>query len=357
MKKVLVVCAIMFSLLGFSQNDFREGYIITKSNDTIIGELSVRNDKTLAKTCYFKKNESAKKYHPFDIIGFRFKDSRFFISRNIEDTPVFLEVLIKGKLNMYYYMDAKSQQRYFVENEKGVFKELTYNESTVFKEGSYHSKQSTDHIGMLNYFTADVPSLKSSIEGIKKPNAKSLIKIGEEYHNAVCDDEKCIIYKGKDRSNRIFAELVAGVTSYKNINGQDLLVNKNSFTLGVLAHILIPTLGDRWYLKIGVLRSQEEFYTSTRKTSKARKQALEGFSFPVHAEYMYNKGVVRPRISYGPNLSRHTNISVVPGVNIMLTESLFLSLNSDFRFNDTLFILPSNDLQSISYYGGVSYRF
>jgi hypothetical protein len=40
----------------------------------------------------------------------------------------------------------------------------------------------------------DAPNLQSKINDIKKPGHQNLIKLAEDYHNAVCEGEKCIIY-------------------------------------------------------------------------------------------------------------------------------------------------------------------
>ena len=72
------------------------------------------------------------------------------------------------------------------------------------------------------------------IAGIKKPEHHNLIKLAKDYHNLVCDDEKCIIYEKKRPLSSINPELVGGIIRYNDFSD----VDKNYyFQTGLIAHI------------------------------------------------------------------------------------------------------------------------
>ena len=113
-----------------AQRDYRKGYIITNRQDTIYGWIDYRGDIRNSKVCSFKKteNDQATEYSPSDILAYRFIDSKFYVSKNVgtADAPnqVFLEYLVNGLANLYYFRDENSNDHYYIEND-GRFIELS----------------------------------------------------------------------------------------------------------------------------------------------------------------------------------------------------------------------------------------
>ena len=116
---MLLICTCTISVLK-AQTDFREGFIIDLKNDTLIGEINYRGDILMGEVCLFKSNKDGTitKFEPKDILGYRYKDDRYFITKQIENKPVFLEFLIKGKINVFYLRN-KGGDHYFIEKEVG----------------------------------------------------------------------------------------------------------------------------------------------------------------------------------------------------------------------------------------------
>ena len=91
----------------FAQTNFKSGYVIKLSGDTIFGEIDYRNDVRMAKKCSFRSNANAPviDYKPEDIFGYHFTDSKYFVSEVVNGQRYFLEFLIKGKINIYDLKD------------------------------------------------------------------------------------------------------------------------------------------------------------------------------------------------------------------------------------------------------------
>lgn len=82
--KINLCIILLLCLLNLNgQTNFRPGYVITNSNDTLQGLIDNKGDVKNAKNCEFKESADAKvkEFKPFGIKGFRFKDDKYFVSK------------------------------------------------------------------------------------------------------------------------------------------------------------------------------------------------------------------------------------------------------------------------------------
>jgi len=198
-RKIIIIAFLLLTATGaWAQRDYRKGYIITNQQDTIYGWIDYRGDARNAKICSFKKTETgqAEEYTPLDIAAYRFIDSKFYISRDIGtvDVPkqVFLEYLVNGLANLYYY---GGDDRYYIEKD-GQFLELKIDEKEVEINGITGIKTVKSYVGVLKA-TLNVWEMNSDIEKAKLDHS-SLIDIAKNYHQHVyTDGSECIIYERK----------------------------------------------------------------------------------------------------------------------------------------------------------------
>lgn len=324
---------LLFGVLK-AQTDFRPGYIINTTGDSLYGDIDYRGDLLMSTLCRFRdKNNAIKNYSPNDITAFRFIDSKYYVSREINGRSVFLEYLIKGKLNIYYMRDENGDH-YYLDKENVKLTELPYEEGIKYVDNKTVLYESKKHIGFLYFYMQDAPKLQSKIKNIRKPEHQNLIKLAEDYHNVICEGEKCIIYEKSAPLIKILPELITGVIKYSNLDGLD---EKFYFHTGFIAHVWLPRNSEKMYFRTGLLFSQLEF--------DGDKANL--FKVPCQVEYIYPKGIVRPRIAYGLNFyipSDYRTVSFDIGANIKLSESFFLSATSDIEFNPTMMIVPKSIL-------------
>ena len=348
--KKTVLCAFLFlSITLHAQTDFKPGFIINNSNDTIYGMIDYRGSLLMGHTCTFKTSDNAiTNYFPNDILGYRFIDGKYFVSREIEGQRVFLEYLIKGMLNIYHLRD-KDGDHYFLDKEDVTLVKIPYEESIrhIENEEGYYGKdvyyQSRQHFGVLSHYMQDAPDIQKKIAAIKKPEHKSLIKLAENYHNMVCEDEQCIIYE-KRTSVKIYIEPSFGIIKYKN-SIISRFEDKFYFNGGILVNFNVPSINERIYLKTGLLLSnithERVNYVYNPQEFKYEWVVYETYDrlllkTPLHAEYLYPKGIIRPRLSAGVNFylpSFSSTASISGGFNIKANESLFLSITSSAEFN------------------------
>ena len=133
---------------------------------------------------------------------------------------MFLEYLINGNIDVYYFRDLDGNH-YYIEKEGEGLTEIPYNESIKYDEEMQkrYLYQSNAHYGVLNYYMRDASDFQNQIKAIKKPNHDNLIKLAENYHKKVCIDEECIIYEKKLPFVKFSIEPYWGITQYNGTRG------------------------------------------------------------------------------------------------------------------------------------------
>jgi len=349
MKKIqIILVGLLFFSSLMAQTDFRPGYVVKLMGDTLWGEIDYRGDKTMSEICTFRQNKTAdvRTFSPDDIFGYRFVDSKYFVSRKIHEKNVFLEYLIDGKISIYYYREGQFDDHYFIEKEKGELIELPYEKGIKSKDGVEYQYESTTHIGILSFYMQDAPDLLSTITKLKQPEHKNLIKLAEKYHKEVCDGEKCIIYEKKLPPLKVNLEFVAGVTHFNNEFYSEFNTEQTGYfaTGGVLAHFWLPRVSENLYFKTGAVFLHDS-NSSTTSTIL--------YKIPIQFEYLYPKGIIRPRASLGFDYLIFLPACSV-GANIKLNKFLQLTINYDIDFNSENSILNMpNRFCSHSLNGGV----
>lgn len=192
---VLVFC----SLLAKGQSDFRTGYYIDNSLDTIHGLIDYRGDLRNSKICVYKSdiNAQARSFEPGEIHAYRFGEGKFYISKGINSeqglTQVFLEYLVNGLADLYYIRDEKGDH-YFLETEDGKMMELKNEESVLEEDGVKYVWKSNEHIAVLKSTFSDCMEIQPRLDHAQLTH-KSLINLTSSYHDYVCDDGLCIVYQ------------------------------------------------------------------------------------------------------------------------------------------------------------------
>ncbi len=324
LKKLFFLGLLISRLVLNAQTDFRPGYIIKNSSDTIYGEIDYRGDLLMSSICKFKSENVIKEYSPYDITAFRFIDSKYYLSKEVNGTNVFLEYLIKGKVSIYYMRNDKGDH-YYLDKENVRLTEIPYEEGIKYVDDKQVFFETTKHIGLLNYYMQDAPEIQSRIQNVKKPEHKNLIKLAEYYHNAVCEGEKCIIYEKKQPFLKVNLEAVAGVVNFENVED---LNDKYYFQSGVIAHFWMPRTNEKIYFKTGFLYSQVEQYGESKNYIK----------IPIHIGFLApNSYRIRPSFSIGllsPSYSGGLVVKISNRINIGIQSWV------NFFPNDNLFLIP-----------------
>jgi hypothetical protein len=321
-----------------AQTDFRHGFIIKNNGDTIFGQIDYRGDLLMSSICKFKSADNRIiEYSPNDIRAYRFIDSKYYVSREVNLKRVFLEYLIKGQVNIYYMRDDKGDH-YYIDREDVQLSKIPYEEGIKYVDGKQYSYKSKKHIGFLNLYMQDAPEFQSRIQTFKKPQHHNLIKLAEDYHNSVCEGEKCIIYGKKQPFIKVNIEALAGVVNFENV---DDIIDKYYFQTGVVAHFWMPRTNEKIYFKTGFLYSQVE-------DSDGAKYGY--LKIPTHIGYLAPKTyLIRPSVSIGLLSPSYSG-----GVSVRINKRISFGVQSWVNFfpDNNVFLIP-NELFNYSFLGNL----
>ena len=343
LKGIILLGLLISNGILNAQTDFRPGYIIKTTGDTIFGQIDYRGDLLMSRVCRFKDKESEiTEYYPNDIMAFRFIDSKYYVSREINKRQVFLEYLIKGEINIYYMRDNFGDH-YYLDKEDLKFTELPYEEGVKYVDNKRVYYESIKHIGILNYYMQDAPQLQSRISSVKELEHQNLIKLAEEYHNAVCQDEECIIYEKRLPLLKFSISPFIGLTKYK---GYDKFIKE----FGGYLYLWAPRINEKVYFKTGVVY---------HKLSKEGEN-FRIYKFPIQAQYIFKAHKIQPKLSGGINMLSirlddykdlgHT-LSLNAGLDYKISDktSLSTTFNSDYTPIIKGFLIEGLKFDVISY--------
>lgn len=166
MKKLLLIffTAVVTSTVS-AQSDFRHGYVIMHSQDTVHGLVDYREGLRKYHTCDFKTSDAAAvvQYTAAEIKGYHFVNDKFFVSKSIKshaDTVaiVFVEVIVRGRISLYRY-----DKDFFVSKDESPLHKLTNERYETVINGDRVITSSNRYIGVLNHLMADCRNVKSRI--------------------------------------------------------------------------------------------------------------------------------------------------------------------------------------------------
>jgi len=257
-----------------AQTDFRPGYYITNSKDTIHGLIDYRGDIINATRCVYRstQNDSSLVFLPGEIHGYRFVIGKFYVSKEIphNDTSVivFLEYIVNGIADLYYYRTSRTNHYYITHDNQNKIVELT-NETKV----KYHEElgnvqfQTNKHIGLLKATFSDSPETQKLAENTHMTH-NSLIKIVTEYHENVCDWETCIEYEKKAT---VFVFSFGAQVGYhlnqlsidNNRYYSSIDFNRSaSVPFGFVANFMSPRVSERFSIQLEYIYSTAKYYGS-----------------------------------------------------------------------------------------------
>jgi hypothetical protein len=175
---------LFFNNNSYGQNDFRPGYVINNSLDTVFGLLNNKANSINSSRCEYKKvvTDTTIIYYPFDINSYVLANNRHYVSKviniNGEERHVFLEFLVNGIIDLYYFNEGL-EEFFFIEKDGELF-QLNNNAIEVIGENeAKYIRYSQQYKGVLKKLFGNVTELDRQIINSKFQLA-SLINITKE---------------------------------------------------------------------------------------------------------------------------------------------------------------------------------
>jgi hypothetical protein len=351
-KNIIIIVFVLFSIVStFAQSNFKNGYIITNSNDTVSGLIDFRTDVTNSHICKFKQHESdpEKEYLPGEIAGYRFmNEGKYYVSKTVEiekiEKKVFLEFLLQGILNLYYFPEGNGY--YFFEGKDGQMVSTTKNSDIITEKNIL--KEDNRYKGVLSYVFREYIPL--SVESEKAQfDRKTMIEYTKKYHDKMCDSgAKCIIFENDYKKKFTKFDLTTYTGFEMNILKQNYNSEVyNSTSLSPLIGCEMDISSPRFLKSLSLIldvncsRISGAFdYSSTQSYSQYSYNGIKS-SFSGGLKYTYDKGKIRPCIEIGLSYCHLFSLKS------LLKQA---ALNYD---NSIVTVITQNDILPLKSYAGI----
>jgi len=228
---------IFFTLLFLSlcltatlaQGNFKRGFIITNEGDTVSGWIDFRTDARNMQVCNFRETEmgATRTFFPGQIFGYRFyEEGKFYVSREIviNDVPrtVFLEFILQGNMNLFYYIDVSQHRQteyYFFENQSGRMIALTKRPDEIIstRGGVTRVHEDLRYQGVIRYLFSEHESIAQQADRVKF-NHQSMISIAQQYHNLTSQTgEESVVFEIREVRSRHRFSIYGGAMVFSDV--------------------------------------------------------------------------------------------------------------------------------------------
>jgi hypothetical protein len=344
MKRLLnfTLITILTVLNCYAQNDWKPGYIIENSGDTIYGFIDNRDSRSNSKRCYFLKEDLGEKkiLEPKDISGFRFINGKFFVSKTIPSGDstqrMFLEFIIHGKADIFHYKD--DEDYFFIEKDGQMYRlkntsETQKKDATTFEAEKIIEHEKKEYIGVLNFLMYDA-KMQSEINNCTLAT-KSLLKVAKKYHERVCSGEQCIVYEKKSNMHvkwgLHFGEAI------NNFNFGDRFVTNYNITSFLGCRLKFENVLD-WAENVSFSTDITFHKFSKYELHQINYSAIVKYNNLVYTLYPGSKlnvdlKVIAIKVPITVNYL-FSRGNVRPYVNLGISNTFILSQNKDFIYMD-----------------------
>lgn len=325
LKVIILLVAVTISSMVNGQLNFKKGYIITNDNDTVYGKIDDGGSTRNARVCLFKEGKGKKvvKYRPGQIQAYRMTDDKYYASKVIEikdnPKPVFLEVVVKGEVNLYHHWKNKNMAYYIEKNGKliGLFNEvglLTPNsvDETVLLYGDSYVVRNRLYLDSLRAVFKDSKNIHDRVEMVKYKESE-LAEITTDYNLAKCKSSDCISYERDHKMYKPTMGVYSGVRFNQlafHSNFYSYLEKSEVFTsnpIGLFFNFPFHSISDKLSFQIEFLfhqiHFQQEFGDTGGFLSQTRFDIKNNtIGVPLLLKYEIGNRKIRPTIALGKEI-------------------------------------------------------
>jgi len=162
-----------------AQTNFRPGYVLPATGDTLRGEVDLRDARASAQRCQFRTGPQAAPttYAPVELRGYGITaQSRHFRSHTVtlpqaKPQAYFLEVLADGAATLYFLRDEQQHEFYFLAATGRPLALLEHSVTQVMRDGRMYNEENNAYRGTLQTYLP-------GCEGVKKAIPRSMYQEG-----------------------------------------------------------------------------------------------------------------------------------------------------------------------------------
>ena len=401
-KLVSILVYILIINVLSAQNNFKPAVVIGFQNDTIKGLVDFRTNRLNATECRFKTSENAPEriFKPSEIAGYKLlKEGKYYFSHEIvvdsilrgykflkegkyhfpqenavdsliRDT-VFLEFLVGGSVNLYYYSDNENSDHYLFEKTKGELIDVVKKNdritnlrvkvtNTWYSNSSNYNKNQNDenYHEVLKYVFRESKKISEKATSVDFER-KDFIELTTRYNteagrNAV----KNTVYS-KDNLNTFFDaafSVTAGVQYLDYVSVPAYLIQNYS----IESQSIMPVIAGQLSVTSPRVSRSVAFIADL---SLSRFTGACDYVGRYSTYFTYKYDALKAGVSFGLKYSYLENKTLQPFIEAELANSFFMFKSSildiyDRYFNHEVkqnYLLPENIIGGFRFAIGCNY--
>jgi len=288
------------------QATFQQGYVVTLGGDTLKGNIDMGSPNAMAHHCRFKSTETGKvtRFTPKELKSFATIDlSRRFVSETVpyyfKDRRLFLEVLLTGRINLYYTYDLVLNDLFYLNKRDANLVDLMFdwdkNKLIALK---------ADYVKFLKKAMVDAPELLPEIEHLKNPTPYALSDLVGRYNRRFDKSAKTAVIPQSPTVAKPDKQMGLSISPGMIIPGlSDLLYSEDKPTNAFCGLSIIKRPREKrngFYVSVGAYLPTFSVTTKNNKLLTTPALKYSGLDYmlliPVNASYHFSKNKLQPMV-------------------------------------------------------------
>lgn len=305
-----------------AQSDFRPGYVLPLTGDTLRGDVDLRDNRISAQRCRFRSTAEAAitTYTPAELRGYGLKAehrqyrafSVFPLSPAAKAPQLyFLEILADGPASLYFLRDAQQNEAFYVVSPNTAFTQLQRTTTRVVRNGQIFSEKNYLYRTTLATALAGCPQAESQLPNLLFQES-SLRKVVAQYNSCQGYQAPSSAVPPASVSGVAFGFMGGVAQQSLTFNGypyeQTTVVGRNtSYIIGPFVRFNAGRLSQKVSVVLAILYEPEKF--ELEKTNfyfgvptgiiTRSKFDLTYLRLPIIFRYTYPRGKVSPLAELG----------------------------------------------------------
>ena len=338
-----------------AQANFRPGYVLPLSGDTLRGEVDYREGRLNAQRCQFRANARATvtTYTPAELRGYGLPASgKQYRALSVKPTPTtpaqpyFLEILADGSASLYFLRDAQQHDSYYVASSRLSLTQLEHSTVQVMREGRTYNEEQTPYRNTLVVALASCPQVQVMLPRLPFQES-ALLKVVNLF-NACQGSQVAPLSKVAASESQVVWGVMAGVAQHSmSYTGYPydvatIVSRHTGYAVGPTLRVSSSRLSQKLSLVAALLYEPEKYEIvadnryagGVTGTSSRLRFDLAYLRLPVMMRYSLPQGKVKPLVEAGFTLAyglKKDNTIEQSDVNGQFQNPQPLFLNDTFR--------------------------
>lgn len=322
-KKILFLPLLLAAAPLFGQTNFRPGYVLPLTGDTLRGEVDARGAQRNARLARFRAAPDAAvtEYGPRQLRGYGVTGDRLYRTEKVmlnDSLPrpvlpnamldtvrraAFLEVLVQGPASLLYLRDERNNDHYYLQMQGQPAQELVQTTRKVEEAGGTYQRKSDEFRRTLAGAMQACMAVQSAITTVRY-NQNGLLQIVRRYNE--CVGGTSVTPAGAPRKTHVQLGIVAGAERSELEITQNPPLRPESTTMqggiqpvfGLALGIHLAGVNKNLSARLEALYEKQRYESEVRVGNQYRV-ALTSIRFPLLVRYTYPKGSIRPFAQVG----------------------------------------------------------